>query len=635
MATLLNAVQEDTVRFLDQYPPFYFLSKDVLGEWVKHLNIVFYKQGDLLFEQESAAKNKVYILKSGAVELEQNGTLIDICDAGDIIGVRSALSGNAYLVSAKATENSLAYIVDADVFKQLLNDFPKVNNFFLKGLASGLPVLSSGQEEIPQDMVKGFGLAKINDVSLVEVQKNLVSCSPETTLHAAAKQMKENRVGSILVLDENGLPKGIITDSDFRKKVVAERLDYDLPVSEVMSYPVKCIAPNPSVTEVLLRFVKGGYHHLCVTQTGEVNSKALGIISNHDILLERGDHPGILLKEIRAAHKVEQLAFIRRRFQVLLSDFISQGVSIGYLTNITTVINDAVIEQSLAIISKKNGWNIDAESFVWLSLGSEGRQEQLLQTDVDNALLFKQNDEDLETQRSRYIQLAEEIIDVLEACGFARCPADMMASNRKWCLSLEEWQQKFKSWIDVPVEEHLLHSNIFFDYRLVYGSKKLITQLTRSVYSFMDNQPLFLHLMAKNALQNPPPLSFFRSFIVEKDGEHKDQFDIKARALMPLIDGARVLTLEHRITGINNTSARYQELADLDPSQKDLYLECATAFKFLLKMRTRNGIEAKDSGRYIDIKVISKIERQMLRAIFKSIERLQSHLKTKFSLERY
>ena len=82
-----------------------------------------------------------------------------------------------------------------------------------------------------------------------------------------------------------------------------------------------------------------------------------------------------------------------------------------------------------------------------------------------------------------------------------------------------------------------------------------------------------------NALKNPPPLSFFRNVLVESSGEHKDQFDIKAKAIMPLVDAARLLTLAKGIKKVNNTVLRFEKLAEMEPQNKDLYDSCINSFK--------------------------------------------------------
>jgi len=273
-------------------------------------------------------------------------------------------------------------------------------------------------------------------------------------------------------------------------------------------------------------------------------------------------------------------------------------------------------------------------SFCWLALGSEGRQEQLLRTDQDNALVFENIEDEAvyAAAKNYYLQLSGKVTQKLNVVGFAYCPADMMASNPKWCMALQEWKDLFSEWVNTPNNEALLHSNIFFDYRPVYGNSRLAEQLTDHIFTDVDKQRIFLAFMARSALQNPAPLSFFRNFVVEKSGEHKDEFDIKKRAMMPLADAARVLIIEAKVGKINNTFRRFEKLAELDTANRDLFEQAAEAYEILMRYRTLQGLKNSDSGRYFKPSELNKLQRNQLRNSFRPIDELQSLLTLRFQL---
>jgi CBS domain-containing protein len=252
-------------------------------------------------------------------------------------------------------------------------------------------------------------------------------------------------------------------------------------------------------------------------------------------------------------------------------------------------INDSLIARAVQLAFKKlDKQDLDRPKadFCWLALGSEGREEQLLRTDQDNALIFEDvPKEDYESTKDYYLKLSKIVTDILNECGFEYCPAEMMASNPRWCLSLSEWERQFDDWIYRPGKEEVMFTTIFFDYRPIYGKMELSKQLTDSIYKSISNQDIFLGHLAKNALQNPAPLSFFRNFVVERSGEHKDEFDIKARAMMPLTDAARLLILEARQYGINNTFQRFDHMAKLEPQNAELYEQAADAYEILMRFR--------------------------------------------------
>jgi len=271
--------------------------------------------------------------------------------------------------------------------------------------------------------------------------------------------------------------------------------------------------------------------------------------------------------------------------------------------------------------------------FAWLALGSQGRKEQLLKTDQDNALVFEDTSiEDYPNTKTYFLKLSKKINDMLQIVGYEYCPANMMASNPNWCLSLSEWKKQFDTWIKKPTDDAVMMCTIFFDYNFVYGHKDLVHKMSKSIFKSIASFEIFLNFLGRNALRNPSPLGFFRQFLVEHDGAHKDQFDLKSRALMPLIDAARLITLSHNIKDKNNTISRFNKLAKVEPQNKDLYLSCLDAFKILLHYRTEQGIKHNNSGRYIDLNTLTKSEKLKLKGCFKPLKDIQDLLNIRYNL---
>ena len=161
---------------------------------------------------------------------------------------------------------------------------------------------------------------------------------------------------------------------------------------------------------------------------------------------------------------------------------------------------------------------------------------------------------------------------------------------------------------------------------------ELIENLNAHLYTEMDKEHGFVNFLAQNALDSPPPLSFFKSFIVERGGDHKDEFDIKGRAMMPLSQAARVLILSHQEPDITHTVDRFEKLAELEPQNEDVYHEAAMAYELMIRYRALNGFRNHNSGRFIHPGGLNKIERQTLKYAFRTIEALQSSLRTRFNL---
>lgn len=638
-----NAIQERVYEFLNQYPPFNLIQEEQLRVLAAQVRVLYLEPEQVLFKQNDNAHAYFYVVRQGSVRLEQTEDvekprLLDVCDEGDVFGVRALLAKKAYSSTATASEETLVYAIPIATFEPILNANAQVALYFAAGFASGG---TAQRQPTMQDTNKArvglrtqgghMHLPSLDAVVKVGTAKELIYCTQGTSIRLAAQIMSDKNSSFIVVVDEQQHPIGIITDTDLRKQVVAGPVAIQDPVEQIMSKPVVAIAPEPTMADALIAMIRSKVKHLCITQDGSINSRATSVLTEHDLLLAQGNNPAVLITEIRQTKTIDSLPDIRNRAEELLQKYLEQEVNIAFVANIITEINDAIIVRALQHAEAILG--VPPLRYCWLSIGSEGREEQLLRTDQDNALVFENRHVAEEKEAQGYfVKLAAIVNDVLVSCGFERCPADMMASNPQWCQPLHVWEQYFYHWIHEPTEDALLHSSIFFDYRPVYGDFSLSRQLTEYIYQHIQQEKIFLPYLAKHALQSPPPLSFFRNFIVERGGEHKNEFDIKLRAMTPLVDAARVLTLDNRIAGENNTFKRFERLAKLEPQNAELYKEAAMAYEIMMRFRALHGLRNHNSGRYINPDQLNKLERQALRNTFKPISDIQELLQVRFQL---
>ncbi len=178
-------------------------------------------------------------------------------------------------------------------------------------------------------------------------------------------------------------------------------------------------------------------------------------------------------------------------------------------------------------------------------------------------------------------------------------------------------------------------SSIFFDFDISYGDASLTNELSDHLLKITKNNDLFFAKLGATALRSASPLGFFRQFLVEPDGEYKDFFDLKKRAIMPFVDAGRLLTLSYQIKNINNTAERFEKMAELFPADKEFYLACSYATKALLKFRTKQGLLHNDSGRFIELGALTKEEKLKLKRCFKTLSRVQEYIKLKFNLTNF
>lgn len=627
----MNTIAERIYDYLKGFPPFNLLTKEQLLSVSKSVDVIYLENDQLLFEIEQPIANNFYVVRDGAIGLYRaNNNLVDKCDEGDIFGLRALLRKGKYKLNARAIEESVIYSISLENLETYITANVDASQFLMASFVSN----TRGKNPDDDDFLKTLqNSSEYTYLQTADYSKNPIVCGIDTKISEAASIMTEKHVGSIVIVN-NKKPIGIITDKDLRTKIATGKHSIKDSVSSIMSSPVITYPETITVAEAQIAMLKHKITHLCITKDGTNDSELTGILSEHDIIVLRENNASALIKEIKRSRSAEQLRDIRQRTEKLLTRYLEQDIPIDFISRLVSAINDTItqkiIEFSIAKMDKK-----PPTQFAWLAIGSQGRQEQLLMTDQDNALVFEDVDkEKYNSTQSYFLKLSNYINKDLEIVGFELCPAKMMANNPKWCKSVSEWSQQFNSWITTPDQDNLMLCTIFFDYEHIYGDLELVNQLSESIFKSIDSYDIFLTYLGRNALQNPPPLSFFRQFLVEDDGEHKDQFDIKARAMMPLVDAARLLILSHNIKAVNNTIERFEKLVELEPQNKDTYLFCIEAYKNLLTFRTEQGLRHNDSGRFIDLESLDKGNRLQLKRSFKAIKEVQELIKLRFKLSQ-
>lgn len=630
-----NTIAVRVCDFLKKYPPFNVISEDDLLKLSKEVTIVYLEKNKVLFHSDDTPHPYFYIVKEGAVELKephQTGLkMVDMCDEGDIFGIRPLLSDSNYQMTAIAEEESILYGIPLDDFLPILSANVNVGLYLIENFTSkNRNPFSVDYSKYLYQNTSQTNYQNFFEFQPAPINRKVIISQPETSIQEIANVMTEKRVSSMLIVDKNKFPIGIITDKDLRKQIATGYFSIDMQAKQCMSSPVRTYPRKMSVSEAQFEMIKHNIGRLIITQDGTPNSPVCGIITPHDIEVTRGhDVPG-LMKAIKRATKSKHLKRIRQQSLKLLKGYVLQNIPLSLITNLFHQLFEAINVKAIEICIRRMDTPPPVR-FAWMSLGSHGRKEQFLITDQDNALVFENvPDEQYKEVQQYFLNLASKINKMLYKIGYEFCPADMMARNPKWCMSLSQWKEQFSQWVSNANNEDLLMFSIFYDICFTYGESTLVDRLSESVFEITKDNERFFALMTRSTLENPSPLGIFRQFIVEHDGEHKDQFDIKARALTTLTDIGRLLILSHKIKGITNTAERFEKMAELEPQNKDMYLSYASCAKTLLKFRIKNGLENNNNGRYLDIKKLKKEDKTKLKKCFKAINNAQELIKIRF-----
>ncbi|HPJ11695.1 MAG TPA: DUF294 nucleotidyltransferase-like domain-containing protein, partial [Flavobacterium sp.] len=607
----MNAIAERIADFLKEYAPFNNLSYNELLIVSNNVRVINLEKNKILFQINDLLHDSFYVVASGVVTLsvisDAEETLLNKCVPGDIFGLRPFFAKNNYQMTAKAREESIIYAIPIATFRPFVAQNAEVLNFLLESFAhnSNNPTDRDNKGKLLSDNVVFSGQqSEMQYFQSLSYNKTPLKASLSSPVKDVAQLMTDNLLDSVIITD-NQFPIGIVTDSDMRSKIATGRVPITATVDKIMASPVITVAENVSLAEAQLSILRYNVSHLCVTVDGSDKSEIRGIISEHDLIVAQASNPGVLIKEIKRAQNAADLKRVRTKLAELIQTSIGKNVPLSHVNNVAGEINMAIIKRSVELSILELG--SPPARFAWLSIGSQGRKEQLLLTDQDSILVF----EDVAADKYRdvkdyFLKMAKKAVATLEKVGYEPCPNGHTANNILWCKSVSDWIKQYSNWMAQPGEISNEISSVFFDYEIAFGEPKIEEAITETIFRNVKKNKLFFDYLGNDALRKPAPLSFFKKFNVEEDGPNKDKFDIKTRALMPLIDGARLIVLNHNIRGINNTYLRFKQLAIADPKHAEIYLNCAEAFQTLFKFRTMEGLKNDSNGQFINLEELSK-----------------------------
>ncbi len=619
--------------FLAGVAPFSFLPEEALDKATEALSAVSYPKGTILFSQERSRVGHLYILQKGSAEryYEQNGrkNMRGMLSEGDLYGGISMLLNDGLSVrTLEVTEDAYFYLLPKEPFLEICEAHEVFSDFFTdtfgkrmmdKSYASIIARTAASTEEVPQ---------LFNQPILQIASRATVFGTPDMTIQQVAMRMKEENSTYLIIPSEDPQSAGIITESDLTRKVIATGYDIHQPSVDVMSSPLHTIDGRSMISEALMAMMENDVKHLAVTGDG---ANIVGVVSNRELISAQGQSPLFLLRGISRAESLEELFEQHEKLPGIVKGLISSGASARNINRMITTVSDTILKKVMAMVMDE----LDAPpvSFAFMILGSEGRGEQTLKTDQDNAIVFDDVSEaEMPETASFFLEVGKRACTMLDKIGYALCDGDVMAQNPNWCQPLSKWMTYFLQWIHAAEPEDLLQASIFFDFRCGYGDQQLVDALRDHLHGSIGSWSGFLRHMTENALYFKPPLGFFRNFVVESKGEHRDAFDIKS-AMMPIVDFARVYSLKYGVPA-TNTLDRLAQLREKGEISKEEYVEMEKAYSFLMQLRLLRHVTAMEHQQkpdnFINPKRLSRIEQTMLKEVFKRVEKFQGKMQFEF-----
>jgi CBS domain-containing protein len=585
----------DPVAFLRSTPPFHALPAALFDAAAGSLEIGYYPAGAYLVRVGAEPLQHLYVIRKGSVRLDREGQTLQVLEEGETFGYTSLITGKATL-DVQVEDDLLAYRLPGVQFQLLLGDAQFAGHFAV-GLSQRL---KSSLEHSPVTTFKADLQLEVSQL----LRRPAVWVEAGATVGEAARTMRDHKISSVLVRSD---PPGIVTDREFRNQVLAEGLGPETPVASVISRPLRAVDAATPVSAAWTTLLETGSRHLPIRRGEEI----IGVLTSTDLLRVHAPGPVAVLRRVERMADRSGLPGYADKVTEMVAALLAGGLEADVMAGYVARLNDALLQRLLTFAEADLG--PPPAPYAWVVMGSEGRMEQTLLTDQDNALVF---DDQGASHRAWFQGLAERVNADLEAAGFPPCHGGYMARN--WIGTVSDWVQRFAGWFEVRKPQELLEASTFFDFRKVGGQLDLGSLET--ALSSIAQHPVFLRYLARAALELRPPNSLLLRL------RESTELDLKMQGLAPIVLLARCYALE--IGSLErNTHARLQAAVKAGLMSQEVFNVVSEAYKFLLGLRLRRQLKLAAAGKPAVNKLafsdLSAIERSRLKDAFRAIKSWQ------------
>ena len=598
---------KDMADFLQQTPPFDQLDEQRFEYALDHVEAMYVNQHNCA-EVLRPDDAQLFVVRSGAFDLLDNrNNQIERLETGDLFGYTALLTGRSSSDKLDVLSDGILYCWDESTFNYLRRYSNAFERYFIQAQTQRLLTGQPGDKP-SRDWTE-------RPLSSV-ISRELVAIDSQTTILDAAVCMSDNKISSLLVVDDGTL-RGILTDRDIRNRVVAKALSYEVAVAAVMTSMPQTVYARQSVFDALTVMSQANIHHLPVLDD---NDMPIGMITTTDLLKQQRSEPVFLMNALFKAPSREALIAEAQNVPDYLRTFAMRVKDIGMIGRLLASLTDAMTRKLIRLYEQAHG--SAPVAYVWMSFGSQAREDQTLSSDQDNGLLLADNVK--AGQRAYFQSMAEFVCTGLAECGIRLCPGNVMAMNPKWNKTSLEWREQFKKWIHSPTPDAIMHSMIFFDSRMIAGNAKLYRD-HRDAVAKLAQRDIFLANIARHVGELDVPLGLFNR-LRTKSEEGGDYIDIKTQGVAVINDIVRLYALGEGLT-MPATPARLAALEHsplLTAVDNQNLLE---AWQFLTQLRLAHQLrldgDSLEPVNSLDPEKLSTLERRQLKAAFRIIKDAQ------------
>jgi len=617
-----NSLLANFRQELSRHAPFSQMNAVDVDFFLSHASQAYFAPEEKLFDASSGIPTHLYYIRQGAVTgvrgmAEHAGGAFEY-EVGDIFPIGAAMAGRAVTATYSSSADTFVLQLPIAAMHELAQRSLVFTQFLTTRTAKFLEL---SRKALRADFSENSMVEQSLERPLSElIQFEPIKCAPSTPLREVLEVMSKKRIGSMLVTSPAGEPVGILTRSNIIARITLPQISLDRPISDVMIQPVRSLTVTHTAQDAAILMSRYGIRHIPVTKDGI----AVGLVSEHDLFAMQKQSLKGVSSSIRAANDIEALKRSAMDIRKLARVLLGQGLKARQLTELISHLNDVLTERIIQIKSEEH--KVDVSKLCWISLGSEGRGEQTIATDQDNALILPNG---ISAEQREHIRVfAHDVNLALDACGYPLCHGGIMAGEAACCLTLDEWKARFDHWISQGSPEDLLNASIYFDFRTLIGDANLADELRQIVVAEAKKTPRFMKQMALNALTRQVPLNW-RGAI---DADSQGMIDLKLQATAIVVDAARIYALGHGIEE-TNTGKRLAAAGPLMKVADTEYDAWVSGFDFLqmLCLRVQVGDEVdtqtqSTNPNSIKVSELNDIDRRILRETLRVIRQLQQRM---------
>ena len=626
------AAVAEVIAALRPHAPFAAMDERDVARLARVARLVYFPPGDVVLPPGHTRPEHCFIVKQGAVRGERPGiagpdTALFTLSAGEMFPLGALVGERAPTSTYRAAQDTFCLVFPTTEFDALMATSPVFRDFCTRRLAY---LLDAVRASVQAEYVGGVTTRHDLSTPLRSlVRRAPVTVAPDVAIGDALTLMEARRIGCVPVVDAGGHPLGMFTRHDVIGRVALPQVSLRTAIADVMSTPMQTLALDATAADAALAMAQGGLRHLVLT---EADGRVGGIVSERDLFELHRLSAREMSQALRHANDLPTLVQCAADVRALSRALVAQGVGSGPLMKIISGLNDRLTARAIDLVQAE--YDLSGVVWCWLGLGSEGRAEQTIPTDQDNALLFVPNDPDTPEARvrERLVPFGHAVNEALGRCGFPLCVDDTMAGNARWCLSFDEWQSQFAHWIAHGDATTSRDAAIFFDFRAIVGSVEHAQALRRDVTERARATPAFRKRLADDARRNRPPLSWTGHIAETTDAAGAEGIDIKLYGTQPMTDAARIMALA---TGVSATGTveRLRGAARADGvAESDVITWCDT-FEYLqmLRLRTQHRRLAHElppaaNPNLVPVARLSSLDRRVLKEALRQVRKLQQRL---------